>query len=187
MRGTRRLAMTRRSSMFVILDRSGTWKASLFGDGDIPIIRTASSPKPHSQNEEILMTWQQVYNPVGSMVVSTTLAAVPVVVMLVSLGFLHIKAHIAAALGLISALAIAVFAYGMPADMAGRAAFLGGLSGLLPIGWIVLNIIFLQQLTEQNGSFKVLQDSLTHVTEDPRLQLPLIAFAFGAVFQCAGG
>ncbi len=133
------------------------------------------------------MVWQQVYNPFGSMVVSTALAALPVVVMLVCLGLLHIKAHIAAALGLLSAVLIAIFAFGMPADMAGRAAFLGGITGLLPIGWIVLNIIFLQQLTEQNGSFKVLQDSLMHITEDRRLQLLLIAFAFGAFFEGAAG
>jgi lactate permease len=133
------------------------------------------------------MVWQQVYNPFGSMVVSTLLAALPVVVMLVCLGLLHIKAHVAAGLGLLSALLIAIIAFGMPAEMAGKAAFLGGLTGLLPIGWIVLNIIFLQQLTEQNGSFKILQDSIAGITEDRRLQLLLIAFAFGAFFEGAAG
>lgn len=133
------------------------------------------------------MTWQQIYDPFGNMYISTLLAAVPVVVMLVCLGFLHIKAHIAAGLGLIAAIAVAVFAYGMPVDMAGRAALYGGFTGLLPIGWIVLNIIFLQQLAEQNGSFKVLQDSLSGITEDRRLQLLLIAFCFGAFFEGAAG
>jgi lactate permease len=133
------------------------------------------------------MVWQQVYNPLGNMALSTLLAAVPVVVMLVGLGFLHLKAHIAAAAGLASALIIAVFAFGMPAEMAGKAAFLGGLTGLLPIGWIVLNIIFLHQLTEQNGSFQILQDSIAGITEDRRLQLLLIAFAFGAFFEGAAG
>ena len=133
------------------------------------------------------MVWQQVYNPFGNMVVSTALAAIPVVVMLVSLGLLHVKAHYAAGLGLLSAVVIAVFAFGMPGEMAGKAAFLGGITGLLPIGWIVLNIIFLQQLTEQNGSFKILQDSIAGITEDRRLQLLLIAFAFGAFFEGAAG
>ena len=133
------------------------------------------------------MVWQQIYDPFGNMIISTLLAAVPVVVMLAALGFFHIKAHIAAALGLLSALAVAVFAYGMPADMAGRAAVYGGLTGLLPIGWIVLNIIFLQQLAEKNGSFKILQDSLSGITEDRRLQLLLIAFCFGAFFEGAAG
>ncbi|TFZ07686.1 L-lactate permease [Ramlibacter humi] len=133
------------------------------------------------------MTWQQVYDPMGSMVLSTLLAAIPVVVMLVGLGFLHMKAHIAALAGLVAALVIAVVAFGMPAEMAGKAAWLGGLTGLLPIGWIVLNIIFLHQLTERNGSFTVLQDSIAGVTEDRRLQLLLIAFSFGAFFEGAAG
>jgi len=119
--------------------------------------------------------------------ISTWLAAIPVVVMLVGLGFLHMKAHIAAGAGLVAALIISVFVYNMPAEMAGRAALFGGFTGLLPIGWIVLNIIFLHQLTEQNGSFKVLQDSLSGITEDRRIQLLLIAFSFGAFFEGAAG
>lgn len=133
------------------------------------------------------MVWQQVYNPFDNMLISTLVAAVPVVVMLLGLGVFHLKAHVAAAAGLASALLIAVFAFGMPAGMAGRAALLGGLTGLLPIGWIVLNIIFLHQLTEKNGSFQVLQDSIAGITEDRRLQLLLIAFAFGAFFEGAAG
>lgn len=133
------------------------------------------------------MIWQQIYDPFGNMIISTALAAIPVVVMLAALGFFHIKAHVAAGLGLIAALIVAVFAYGMPAEMAGRAALFGGFTGLLPIGWIVLNIIFLHQLTEQNGSFKVLQDSLSGITEDRRIQLLLIAFCFGAFFEGAAG
>ena len=133
------------------------------------------------------MVWQQIYDPLGNMVLSTLLAALPVVVMLVGLGFLHLKAHIAAGAGLVCALIIAIAVYGMPADMAGRAAVFGGLTGLLPIGWIVLNIIFLHQLTEHNGSFKILQDSIAGITEDRRIQLLLIAFAFGAFFEGAAG
>lgn len=131
--------------------------------------------------------WQQIYDPFGNMIISTTLAAVPVVVMLGALGFFHIKAHIAAGMGLVAALAVAIFAYGMPAGMAGRAAMFGGFTGLLPIGWIVLNIIFLQQLAEKNGSFKILEDSLSSITTDRRLQLLLIAFCFGAFFEGAAG
>jgi lactate permease len=137
--------------------------------------------------KERSMVWQQVYDPFGNMVVSTLLAAIPVVVMLVALGFMHMKAHYAAGLGLVAALVVAIMAYGMPVDMAGKAAIYGGLTGLLPIGWIVLNIIFLQQLAEQNGSFKVLQDSLSGITDDRRLQLLLIAFCFGAFFEGAAG
>ena len=133
------------------------------------------------------MAWQQIYDPFGNMIISTALAAIPVVVMLAALGFFHIKAHIAAGMGLVAAVLVAVLAYGMPAEMAGKAAMYGGFTGLLPIGWIVLNIIFLQQLAEKNGSFKILQDSLSGITEDRRLQLLLIAFCFGAFFEGAAG
>jgi len=133
------------------------------------------------------MSWQQIYNPFSNMALSTAFAALPVVVMLVGLGFLHLKAHIAAGLGLVAALAIAILAYGMPAEMAGKAAVLGGLTGLLPIGWIVLNIIFLHQLADANGSCKIQEDSIANITQDRRLQLLLIAFSYGAFFEGAAG
>ena len=133
------------------------------------------------------MVWQQIYDPFGSPWLSTLMAAVPVVVMLAALAFFHIKAHIAALLALGSALLISIFAFDMPADMAGSAALYGAANGLLPIGWIVLNIIFLHRLTTENGSFKVLQDSLARITDDRRLQLLLIAFCFGAFFEGAAG
>ncbi|POG10493.1 lactate permease [Pseudomonas putida] len=133
------------------------------------------------------MVWQQIYDPFASPVLSTLMAAVPVVVMLAALAFFHIKAHIAALLALGSALLISIFAFGMPANMAGSAALYGAANGLLPIGWIVLNIIFLHRLTTENGSFKVLQDSLARITDDRRLQLLLIAFCFGAFFEGAAG
>lgn len=133
------------------------------------------------------MVWQQIYDPFGNPVISTLMAAVPVVVMLAALAFFHVKAHLAALLALASALLISIFAFGMPASMAGSAALFGAANGLLPIGWIVLNIIVLHRLTTENGSFKVLQDSLARITDDRRLQLLLIAFCFGAFFEGAAG
>lgn len=133
------------------------------------------------------MVWQQIYDPFGNPLISTLMAAVPVVVMLAALAFFHVKAHLAALMALASALLISIFAFGMPASMAGSAALFGAANGLLPIGWIVLNIIFLHRLTTENGSFKVLQDSLARITDDRRLQLLLIAFCFGAFFEGAAG
>ncbi len=131
--------------------------------------------------------WQQVYDPVGSPFLSTVLAALPVVVLLAALGIFRVKAHWAAILALGVALVIAVFVFGMPAGMAGKTAFLGILTGLLPIGWIILNVIFLYKLSESTGRFKVLQDSIAGITNDRRLQLLLVAFAFGAFFEGASG
>ena len=133
------------------------------------------------------MIWSQVYDPLDNAVLSTLIAGIPILVLLGGLAFLRLSAHVAALLGLASALIIAIFVYGMPAQMAGASAMYGALFGLLPIGWIVLNIIFLYQLTKDKGYFKILQDSIAGVTEDRRLQLLLIAFAFGAFFEGAAG
>jgi len=133
------------------------------------------------------VVWQQVYDPLNNKLGSTLLAAIPVVVLLGTLAFMHVAAHWAAIWGLLSALVVAIFIFGMPMQMALGSAGLGALFGLLPIGWIVLNIIFLYQLTRDKGHFQVLQDSIANVTGDRRLQLLLIAFAFGAFFEGAAG
>lgn len=131
--------------------------------------------------------WQQGYDPLHSPVLSTAVAAVPIVVLLGSLGVIRLKAHYAAAWGLVAALVVAIFVFGMPAGLAGRAALNGVGFGLLPIGWIILNVLFLYQLTLQSGQFKILQDSIETLTDDRRLQLLLIAFSFGAFFEGAAG
>jgi lactate permease len=133
------------------------------------------------------MIWSQNYDPIGLPWLSTVLAAAPVVVMLGGLALLRLRAHVAAIAGLITALAVAIFAFDMPAGLASRAAVYGAAYGLLPIGWIVLNIIFLYQLTNERGQFAVLRDSIASITDDSRLQLLLIAFCFGAFFEGAAG
>ena len=133
------------------------------------------------------MIWAQNYDPFGNGLLSALVAAVPVVVLLGAIGLFHVRAHIAALMGLGAGLAVAVLAFGMPAGLALRAAGFGAAYGLLPIGWIVLNIIFLYQLTETTGQFHVLRGAITSITADSRLQLLLIAFCFGAFFEGAAG
>ena len=133
------------------------------------------------------MSWNQVYDPLGNSLWSTVLAALPILVLLGGIGLLHMKAHIAALLGLAVALVVAVFGFGMPAPMAGATAAYGAAFGLLPIGWIILNVIFLYRLTERTGQFDILRDSIAGITPDRRLQLLFIAFSFGAFFEGAAG
>ncbi len=133
------------------------------------------------------MIWSQNYDPTGLPWASTLLAAAPLAVLLGGLAFLRLKAPVAALAGLAAALLVATIAFGMPAGLALRAAAYGAAYGLMPIGWIVLNIIFLYQLTEERGQFSVLRDSIAGITDDSRLQLLLIAFCFGAFFEGAAG
>jgi lactate permease len=132
--------------------------------------------------------WQQNYDPAHNWVFSTLLAALPVVVLLGTLAFFHMEAHYSAILGLLTALVVAVGVFHMPIKMAATTALYGALgNGLFPIGWIILNVIFMYQLTLKTGRFKVLQESMTGITQDTRLQLLLIAFSFGAFFEGASG
>ncbi len=131
--------------------------------------------------------FSQVYNPLNSTLLSALVAAIPVIVLLGAIAFLRMKAHVAALLGLIASLAVAIFVFGMPSRMAGVSAVFGAAYGLMPIGWIILNVIFLYQLTVEKGYFDILKSSIGAVTRDRRLQLLLIAFAFGAFFEGAAG
>jgi lactate permease len=131
--------------------------------------------------------WPQNYDPTGHWWLSTLIAALPIVVLLGTLALLHIKAHFAALLGLSTGLATAVLIFHMPARLAATTAVYGAGYGLFPIGWIILNVIFMYQLTVEAGQFKVLQSSMTGITQDRRLQLLLIAFCFGAFFEGAAG
>jgi len=133
------------------------------------------------------MAWTQIYDPLNNMLLSTLLAALPIVVLLGGIGIFHVKAHYAAFMGLVLALAVAVFGFGMPVKMAGTTALFGAAYGLMPIGWIILSVIFLYRLTEKTGQFSILRDSIASLTPDRRLQVLFIAFSFGSFFEGAAG
>jgi lactate permease len=131
--------------------------------------------------------WNQIYNPLGNTALSTIAAAVPVVTLLAMIASGKVKAHIAAIIAVILANLITIFVFTMPAGMSIRASILGVVSGFFPIGWIVLNVIFLYRITVATGKFELLKRAVGGVTEDRRLQLLLIAFSFGAFFEGASG
>src|SRR5215831_15519065 len=128
--------------------------------------------------------WDQVYNPLNNAALSTIAAAIPVITLLVLIASGKVKAHIAA---IIVTNLITIGIFHMPADMSVRATLLGVVTGFFPIGWIVLNVIFLYQITVATGRFELLKRAVGGVTEDRRLQLLLIAFSFGAFFEGASG
>jgi lactate permease len=133
------------------------------------------------------MPWTQLYDPFGSIFVSALVAALPVIVLLGLLAFTKMHAHMAAVLGLLSAVGIAVVAFGMPTPTALAAAANGAAYGLFPIGWIVIGAIFVYDITVTTGQFDVLKDSVADIASDRRLQLLLIAFSFGAFIEGAAG
>lgn len=133
------------------------------------------------------MTWSQNYTPVGGIGTSALIAAIPVVVLLALLAFWHVRAHLAAMIALGVAALIAIFVYGMPAPLAMAAAGYGAAFGLLPIGWLILNAIFIYQLSVETGQFGVLQKQIASISGDRRIQALLLAFCFGAFIEGAAG
>jgi lactate permease len=133
------------------------------------------------------MTWTQNYTPLGNLYLSALVAAIPVVVLLGSLAFFHVKAHVAALLGLVAALLVAFFVYHMPPSLAVAAAFNGALFGMLPIGWIVLNAIFLYDISVTTGEFENVKHTIAGLASDRRVQILLIGFSFGAFIEGASG
>src|SRR3954469_25725527 len=133
------------------------------------------------------MGWVQAYDPFHHAWLSTIVAAFPIVLLLVTLGLLEWKAHWAALAGLAAAFAVATAVYGMPASTALGAALDGAAYGLFPIGWIVVNAVFLYNLTVAAGQFDIVKSSVARLSGDRRIQALLVAFSFGAFIEGAAG
>ncbi len=133
------------------------------------------------------MTWTQAYYPLGNLLVSAAVAALPVLVLLGLLAFFRARAHTAALAGLASAMLVAIFVYGMPTPLAVAAAANGAAFGLFPIGWIVLWAIFVYDITVDTGQFEIVKQTIAGIASDRRLQALLIAFSFGAFIEGAAG
>jgi lactate permease len=133
------------------------------------------------------MTWAQDYDPTGNLYLSAVVAALPVVVLLGLLGLFQVRAYLAALLGLATALAVAIFQFQMPWQLASVAACFGVAYGLFPIGWIVLNAIFIYDITVRTGKFEIVKHGVASLASDRRIQALLIAFSFGAFIEGAAG
>src|SRR5471030_1727354 len=132
--------------------------------------------------------WQQNYTPVAdSLALSALVAAVPIFALLILLGVTRKPAWMASLAGLGAAAAVAAGVYGMPPGRLIAAISYGAAFGLFPIGWVVFSAILLYRITLESGKFEVLKDSIGHLTDDPRLQALLVAFAFGAFIEGAAG
>jgi len=132
-------------------------------------------------------TWTQLYTPLGSLWLSSLAAAVPIIFFFIALAALRIKGHVAAAVTLALALAVAIFAYGMPVPQALAAAGYGFAYGLWPIAWIIVTAVFLYKIVVKTGQIEIIRASVLSVTDDQRLQVLLIGFAFGAFLEGAAG
>lgn len=133
------------------------------------------------------MNWTQNYDPLSSLLLSATVASLPIVLLLVLLAFAHMRAHWAALIGLMAALLTAILVFGMPTRLALAAAGYGAAFGLLPIGWIVVSAIFIYEISVETGQFDVLRRTIAAISDDKRIQALLIAFSFGAFIEGAAG
>ena len=134
-----------------------------------------------------MQPWQQNYNPLDNLWLSALIAAIPIVFFFVALAVFRIKGHITGTITVILALLVAIGFYGMPVPMALASAAYGFLYGLWPIAWIIITAVFLYKVSVKTGQFDIIRDSVVSLTEDQRLQMLLVGFAFGAFLEGAAG
>ncbi|MDE1150390.1 MAG: lactate permease LctP family transporter [Azospirillaceae bacterium] len=134
-----------------------------------------------------MQPWVQVYDPFGNMALSAIVAVVPIVFFFVALAVLRMKGYVAGTLTVLIALVIAIAAYGMPAASALAAVVYGFFYGLWPIAWIIIAAVFLYKITVKTGQFEIIRASVISITEDQRLQMLMVGFAFGAFLEGAAG
>ncbi len=133
------------------------------------------------------MTWTQVYDPLHNWILSTLVAALPILVLFGLLAGLRLKPHWCAIAGAGTAVLVAVVVFGMPVSLAGMSFLYGVGFGVLKIAWIVLAAVYLYDISVFTGQFEIMKESVAGITADRRLQLLLVAFCFGAFIEGAAG
>ncbi|MFK0064174.1 L-lactate permease [Streptomyces werraensis] len=130
---------------------------------------------------------QELEPVAGSLGLSALVAALPLLIVLVLLGGVRMKAHLAGLIGLASAVAVAWLAYGMPLDQTLSSGVQGAVFGLFPIMWIVVNALWIYRMTVRTRHFDVLRRSFGRLSDDPRIQALVVAFCFGALLEALAG
>lgn len=133
------------------------------------------------------MPWVQQYSPVGGVLTSACLAAIPLAILFYMLAVRRAKGHIAAAAGLIGALLVAILVWKMPVGLAVSSTLYGAAFGLFPIIWIVITAVWVYNMTVESGEFEIIKDSLARLTDDRRLQALFIAYAFSCFIEGTAG
>ncbi len=131
--------------------------------------------------------WFQDYNPFGNAAISTIVATIPVLILFYCLAIRKTKAYLAAVYALVAAVLSALFVFGMPVHMVAAAVTHGLVYGVIRIAWVLLAAVFVYELTVETGYFETIKASIGNITDDRRLQVLLIAFAFGALLEGSGG
>ncbi|MGY4277900.1 lactate permease [Streptomyces sp. M18.1] len=130
---------------------------------------------------------QELEPVAGSLGLSALVAALPLVIVLVLLGGVRMKAHLAGLTGLLAAVLVAWLAYGMPLDQTASSAAQGAVFGLFPILWIVVNALWVYRMTVRTRHFDILRRSFGRLSDDPRIQALVVAFCFGALLEALAG
>ncbi|MEU8961449.1 L-lactate permease [Streptomyces sp. NPDC048491] len=147
------------------------------------VLAATSFPAAESESS----VYRQITDPLGHPALTALLAATPLIVLLVLLGVLRVKAYRAALAGLATAAVLAVVVYGMPAGQVALGATEGAAFGLFPIVWIVLGAVWINRLQRASGHDAVISRSFARLSDDPRVQVILIAFCFGAMVESLSG
>jgi len=135
----------------------------------------------------MLQQWQQIYDPMSNIWVSSAIALVPIVFFFLALAIFRMKGSVAATITVFLAFLVSLFLYEMPIEMALASMVYGFFYGLWPIAWIIIGAVFIYKISVKTGQFEVIRSSILSITEDQRLQMLLVGFAFGTFLEGAAG
>ncbi|OTH00908.1 L-lactate permease [Acinetobacter sp. ANC 4973] len=135
----------------------------------------------------MLQSWQQIYDPLGNIWISSFIALIPIIFFFLALAVFRLKGSVAGTITVVLALLVSLFAYQVPVTIAFASMIYGFFYGLWPIAWIIIGAVFLYKISVKTGQFNIIRSSILSITEDQRLQMLLVGFAFGTFLEGAAG